>query len=162
MLRFALMACVATATGILGDEVPASYPTTVIHVPVIEGSGQTGSFDQLLQETEKLQKAMQSHHASMGKHFRATPDAAVHYGTARFLGNASSHMGEPTMSDVESIAGLAVQAANAYKGAAAELPSREGIAKKIATANQQDLAGAYAADADIGGASRRPAAIRGA
>ena len=35
-LSVILLAGVAKATGILGDEVPAAYPVTTIHVPVVE------------------------------------------------------------------------------------------------------------------------------
>ena len=54
------------------------------------------------------------------------------------------------------------QAANAYKKAADELPTREQLAVKIAQANQSDLGGLYAADAGASGASASPSGVRGA
>ena len=156
----------ATATGILGDEVPASLPVTVIHVPVVEGSGSSSSFEEgLLAEAEKLQRTMKSHFGSMGRHFGATADGHISSGIASFLARASAGVaGEPTMSDIEAIAGLAQQSAAAYKEAAGDLPTQAQLAKKIAEANQSDLGALYAADADeaAGESSRGPAGVRGA
>ena len=78
----------------------------------------------------------------------------------RFLARSSAHMGEPTLGDLESVAGLAEQAANAYKKAADELPTREQLAVTITGEPvRPDL---YAADAGASGASASPSGVRGA
>ena len=99
--RLVLLAGVAKATGILGDEVPAAYPVTTIHVPVVEGSSAGSSFDQLLQDTARLETIMKTQHSLMGHEFGRTSDATVRDGVASFLARSSAHMGEPTLSDLE-------------------------------------------------------------